>query len=43
MMSNAISVYDIRGDSKIAVIARFKNKTGLNAFIKGFKYLTKNK
>jgi len=33
-MSNVISVYDITGDFDIAVIARFKDRFGLNAFIK---------
>ena len=33
-MSNVISVYDITGDFDIAVVARFKDRFGLNAFIK---------
>jgi DNA-binding Lrp family transcriptional regulator len=33
-MDNAISVYDITGDFDFAVIARFKDKDSLNAFIK---------
>ena len=33
-ISNVISVYDITGDFDIAAIARFKDRTGLNAFIK---------
>lgn len=33
-ISNVISVYDITGDFDIAVVARFKDRTGLNAFIK---------
>jgi len=33
-MSNVISVYDITGDFDVAVIARFKDRTGLNVFIK---------
>ncbi|MEM2394163.1 MAG: Lrp/AsnC family transcriptional regulator [Candidatus Bathyarchaeia archaeon] len=33
-MSNIISVYDITGDFDIAVIARFKDRDGLNQFIK---------
>jgi len=31
---DVISVYDITGDFDIAVTARFKDRTGLNAFIK---------
>lgn len=34
-MSSVISVYDITGDFDIAVIAKFKDRTSLNAFIKG--------
>lgn len=33
-ISNVISVYDITGDFDIAVTARFKDRAGLNAFIK---------
>ncbi|MEM2937518.1 MAG: Lrp/AsnC family transcriptional regulator [Candidatus Bathyarchaeia archaeon] len=33
-MSNVMSVYDITGDFDIAVIARFKDRDGLNQFIK---------
>ncbi|MEM3672890.1 MAG: Lrp/AsnC family transcriptional regulator [Candidatus Bathyarchaeia archaeon] len=33
-MGNIISVYDITGDFDIAVIARFKDRDGLNQFIK---------
>ena len=33
-ISNVISVYDITGDFDIAVVARFKDRVGLNAFIK---------
>lgn len=33
-MSNVVSVYDITGDFDIAIIARFKDRTGLNTFIK---------
>jgi DNA-binding Lrp family transcriptional regulator len=33
-MSNVVSVYDITGDFDIAVIARFKDRSGLNRFIK---------
>ncbi|MEM3549971.1 MAG: Lrp/AsnC family transcriptional regulator [Candidatus Bathyarchaeia archaeon] len=33
-MGNIISVYDITGDFDIAVIARFKDRNGLNQFIK---------
>ncbi|HIE18365.1 TPA: Lrp/AsnC family transcriptional regulator [Candidatus Bathyarchaeota archaeon] len=33
-MSDVISVYDITGDFDIAVIARFKDRADLNAFIK---------
>ena len=33
-ISNVISVYDITGDFDVAVVARFKDKAGLNAFIK---------
>ena len=33
-ISNVISVYDITGDYDVAVIARFKDRSGLNAFIK---------
>jgi len=33
-MSNVISVYDITGDFDITVIARFRDRTSLNAFIK---------
>lgn len=32
--NNVISVYDITGDFDIAVVARFKDKSGLNEFIK---------
>ena len=34
-MVNVISVYDITGDFDIAIIARFKDRSGLNAFVKG--------
>ena len=34
-ISNVISVYDITGDFDIALIARFKDRSGLNVFIKG--------
>jgi len=34
-INNVISVYDITGDFDFAVIARFKDRDGLNAFIKG--------
>ena len=33
-MDNVVSVYDITGDFDIALIVRFKDRTGLNAFIK---------
>ena len=33
-IGNVISVYDITGDFDIAAIARFKDRNGLNAFIK---------
>jgi len=33
-IDNVISVYDITGDFDIAVIARFKDRSGLNAFVK---------
>ncbi|MBS7647939.1 MAG: Lrp/AsnC family transcriptional regulator [Candidatus Bathyarchaeia archaeon] len=33
-MGNIISVYDITGDFDIAVIARFRDRDGLNQFIK---------
>jgi DNA-binding Lrp family transcriptional regulator len=33
-MSNVTSVYDITGDFDIAAIARFKDRDGLNQFIK---------
>ena len=33
-MDNVIAVYDITGDFDIAVIARFKDRFGLNAFVK---------
>ncbi|MEM0313274.1 MAG: Lrp/AsnC family transcriptional regulator [Candidatus Bathyarchaeia archaeon] len=33
-LSNVMAVYDITGDFDIAVIARFKNREGLNHFIK---------
>jgi len=33
-MSNVISVYDITGDFDIAAIARFSDRSSLNAFIK---------
>jgi DNA-binding Lrp family transcriptional regulator len=33
-MDHVISVYDITGDFDFAVIARFKDKESLNAFIK---------
>ena len=33
-MANVISVYDITGDYDIAVIVRFKDRMGLNAFVK---------
>ena len=32
---NVISVYDITGDFDFAVIARFKDRDGLNTFVKG--------
>lgn len=32
--NNVVSVYDITGDFDIAIIARFKDQTSLNAFIK---------
>lgn len=34
-IGNVISVYDITGDFDVIVIARFKDRSGLNAFIKG--------
>lgn len=33
-ISNVVSVYDITGDFDITVIARFKDRSGLNAFVK---------
>jgi DNA-binding Lrp family transcriptional regulator len=33
-MNNVVSVYDITGDFDIAVIAKFKDRDGLNRFIK---------
>jgi len=33
-IDNVVSVYDITGDFDIAVIARFKSSSGLNAFVK---------
>ena len=33
-INNVISVYDITGDFDIAVIARFRDRSGLNGFIK---------
>jgi len=33
-IDNVISVYDITGDFDIAVVARFRNRSGLNNFIK---------
>ncbi|MEM2248738.1 MAG: Lrp/AsnC family transcriptional regulator [Candidatus Bathyarchaeia archaeon] len=33
-MDNVVAVYDITGDFDIAVIARFKDRFGLNAFVK---------
>jgi len=33
-IDNVVSVYDITGDFDIAVIARFKDRFGLNSFIK---------
>jgi len=33
-ITNVVSVYDITGDFDIAVTVRFKDRTGLNAFIK---------
>jgi len=33
-ISDVISVYDITGDYDVAVIARFKDRTGLNSFVK---------
>jgi len=33
-MENVVSVYDITGDFDIAVIVRFRDRTGLNAFVK---------
>ncbi len=33
-IENVISVYDITGDFDVAVIARFKDRNGLNAFVK---------
>jgi len=33
-MNNVICVYDVTGDYDIAVVARFKDRFGLNAFIK---------
>ena len=33
-MENVVSVYDITGDYDIAVIVRFRDRTGLNAFVK---------
>jgi DNA-binding Lrp family transcriptional regulator len=33
-ISNVVSVYDVTGDFDIAVTARFKDRAGLNAFIK---------
>jgi len=34
-IGNVVSVYDITGDYDIAVVARFKDRADLNAFIKG--------
>ena len=33
-IDNVVSVYDITGDFDIAVIARFRDRSGLNDFIK---------
>ena len=33
-MGSVVSVYDITGDYDVAVIVRFRDRTGLNAFIK---------
>ena len=33
-MENVVSVYDVTGDFDIAVIVRFRDRTGLNAFVK---------
>lgn len=33
-MASVVSVYDITGDFDIAVIVRFEDRTGLNAFVK---------
>ena len=33
--NNVISVYDIAGDFDFVVIARFKDRDSLNAFVKG--------
>lgn len=33
-MNSVVSVYDITGDFDIAVIVRFKDRTGLNTFVK---------
>ncbi len=33
-IDNVVSVYDITGDFDIAVVARFKDRSGLNGFIK---------
>ncbi|MEM3816478.1 MAG: Lrp/AsnC family transcriptional regulator [Candidatus Bathyarchaeia archaeon] len=33
-MDNVVAVYDVTGDFDIAVIARFKDRFGLNAFVK---------
>ncbi|MEM1581241.1 MAG: Lrp/AsnC family transcriptional regulator [Candidatus Bathyarchaeia archaeon] len=33
-IDNVVAVYDITGDFDVAVIARFKDRTGLNAFVK---------
>ena len=33
-MVGVVSVYDITGDFDIAIIVRFKDRTGLNAFVK---------
>lgn len=33
-MRSVVSVYDITGDFDIAVIVRFRDRTGLNAFVK---------
>lgn len=33
-IDNVVSVYDITGDFDIAVIARFKDRSGLNGFVK---------